>query len=141
MSESKTCSKCLTSKPVDLFHRRGKGRASWCKSCKTSYDRKAYDTDTGQGVDRRKKLRERTAEERRYNKEFLWDYKATHPCVDCGEDDPIVLDFDHVRGKKIANVSKLASYSRKAILEELPKCEVRCANCHRRVTHQRRGIA
>ena len=52
---------------------------------------------------------------RRRNFLFLLDYLSAAPCVDCGERDPVVLDFDHV-GPEIA------------------RCEVRCANCHRRRT-------
>jgi hypothetical protein len=73
-------------------------------------------------------------------KELVLAYKVTHPCVDCGESDPIVLDFDHVRGKKAFDVSFGAhrAYSWEHILKEIAKCEIRCANCHRRITHARR---
>jgi hypothetical protein len=62
-------------------------------------------------------------------------YLASHPCVDCTEGDPIVLDFDH-RGDKSANVSDLvASAAPSALLRaEMAKCDIRCANCHRRKT-------
>jgi len=68
------------------------------------------------------------------NRQFLADYLAEHPCVDCGENDPLVLDFDHVRGKKKQNVSRMVvdGYCLKTLLKEISKCEVRCANCHRR---------
>lgn len=62
-------------------------------------------------------------------------YLATHPCVDCGEDDVVVLEFDHLRDKT-ANVSALvAGFSGiKRVFQEIEKCEVVCANCHRRRT-------
>lgn len=71
---------------------------------------------------------------------MLWEYLGDHPCVDCGEEDPIVLEFDHVAGTKEFPVSEGVSrmYSIKKIKAEIDKCEVRCANCHRRVTHNRR---
>jgi hypothetical protein len=58
--------------------------------------------------------------------------------VDCGETDIIVLQFDHVRGKKTNAVSKLVSmgYGLDTIKEEINKCEVRCANCHTRRTYK-----
>lgn len=66
-------------------------------------------------------------------------YLAEHPCVDCGEADPDVLDFDHVRGEKNANVSDLLweKSSLKRLQAEVALCEVRCANCHRRITRRR----
>lgn len=67
------------------------------------------------------------------------DYLLVHPCVDCGETDLVVLDFDHVRGKKTKCVSKMINdaVSMKDLKEEVSKCEIRCANCHRRVTARR----
>ena len=75
------------------------------------------------------------------NKKYILEYLKTHPCVDCGEDDVIVLEFDHVRGVKSENISDIHSrgWSIKRIQEEIDKCEVRCANCHRRVTYKRRN--
>jgi hypothetical protein len=63
-------------------------------------------------------------------------YLLEHPCVDCGEADPIVLEFDHVRGVKAADVSNLVKgvASRARLETEIAKCDVRCANCHRRRT-------
>lgn len=77
------------------------------------------------------------------SKARLKEYLSAHPCVDCGENDPIVLEFDHVRGVKTSEVYNLAvkrGWAWKRVLTEIAKCEVRCANCHRRVTHQRRQI-
>jgi DNA-directed RNA polymerase subunit M/transcription elongation factor TFIIS len=72
---------------------------------------------------------------RRRNFLFLLSYLATHPCVDCSENDPVVLDFDHI-GEKTAGVVQLAGQERPlaALKDEIAECEVRCANCHRRRT-------
>jgi hypothetical protein len=63
-------------------------------------------------------------------------YLLSHPCIDCGEDDPVVLDFDHVRGEKKYNIAQMVrSLTLPIVLEEIAKCDVRCANCHRRKTY------
>ena len=66
-------------------------------------------------------------------------YLLEHSCVDCGETDITVLEFDHLRDKT-KDVSALmkgtSSWSR--IEAKILKCAVRCANCHRRETERRR---
>ncbi len=78
-----------------------------------------------------------TQEIRRKIKEFF----SSHPCIDCGETDWVVLEFDHCKGDKKQAVASMIhrGYSWKAISEEINKCEVRCANCHRRKTARERG--
>lgn len=64
-------------------------------------------------------------------------YKADKGCVDCGERDWVVLDLDHRdRSTKRAAVSEMITqnFGLDAIRAELEKCDVRCANCHRRKT-------
>jgi hypothetical protein len=80
---------------------------------------------------RRRLLRERT--------EFLLEYFETNPCRDCGETDPVVLEFDHLRDKRFTIGGQLAYYNWERVLEEIAKCEVVCANCHRRRTARRQG--
>lgn len=76
------------------------------------------------------------------NRKFVTDYLNEHPCVDCGQSDIVVLEFDHVRGIKCDNVSTGAneSWSLRKLQTEINKCEIRCANCHRRVTDARRHL-
>jgi len=66
------------------------------------------------------------------NAQFVWEYLEAHPCVDCGETDPRVLQFDHVRGHKLEPLSIMVKRGRplSVIEHEIDKCEVRCANCH-----------
>ena len=85
-----------------------------------------------QARDQKRRLaRERTA--------YLIDYFAVHPCVDCGETDPVVLEFDHLRDKRFNIGSALAYRNWASIVAEMEKCEVVCANCHRRRTFTRIG--
>jgi len=62
-----------------------------------------------------------------------------NPCVDCGVIYPFyVMQFDHIAGDKITDVSRLvASGSEKKLLEEIAKCELVCANCHAERTYLR----
>ena len=75
------------------------------------------------------------------NQKRLANYLSCHPCVDCGQTDVRVLEFDHVREKKSGNISKMVGlgYSWSTIEAEIAKCEVRCANCHRIKTNERHG--
>ena len=73
----------------------------------------------------------------RDKQEFICNYLREHPCVDCGEADPLVLQFDHIKGNKIRAVTSLTSQSIKIILREIAKCEVVCANDHARRTAMR----
>ena len=72
----------------------------------------------------------------------LYRYLTKHPCIDCGEDDIIVLDFDHRdAATKDKGVSVLARSGKswKRVEAEIAKCEVRCSNCHRRKTAKQFG--
>jgi 5-methylcytosine-specific restriction endonuclease McrA len=72
---------------------------------------------------------------RRKNAQKIGEYLSTHPCVDCGESDILVLQFDHVRGTKSFMISDgLNSNGLARVMKEIEKCDVRCANCHIRKT-------
>jgi len=80
------------------------------------------------------------AKQKAHLAQYLRDLKTKTPCVDCGINYPYyVMDFDHVRGQKQANVMELVStLSKKRIDLEIAKCEIVCSNCHRIRTHIRR---
>ena len=114
------------------------GRQNRCKYCDRRRSRKYY-------LKNKKKMQSQIYANRERRvldvTEKVCEFLRSHPCVDCGEKDLCVLEFDHVRGKKHSNVSKLISegYSFKTVYGEIKKCEVRCANCHRRKTLLTRG--
>ncbi len=87
--------------------------------------RKAHPEYRQQADDRGKK---RSAE----LKKWVQSLKAS-PCLDCGGSFPTeCMDFDHVREKKRFNLSARGRYfSKAAIAEEIAKCDLVCANCHR----------
>lgn len=131
---TKRCSGCKEIQPLDAF---GKNKAkpdglqAQCKSCfkvinQASYARNKEALRADRGV-ASEKVRAR-------NRRFVFDFLLENPCVDCGESDPVVLQFDH-QGNKIASIANLiAAASLKRLSDEMVKCEVVCANCHARRT-------
>ena len=72
---------------------------------------------------------------------FLYQHRVTNGCVDCGEKDPRILEFDHLRDKKF-NLGKahiMKGITLTEVKDEVRKCVVRCSNCHRRKTHKEQG--
>ncbi len=67
------------------------------------------------------------------NYKYIWAYKSTHSCIDCGESDPVVLDFHHRDpNTKKRSLAGMRSRSIEMIQKEIDKCDILCANCHRR---------
>jgi hypothetical protein len=73
-------------------------------------------------------------------RKFLNEYKAGKACADCkGHFPTYCMYFDHLDpATKVDKVSRVGSFSMRRLLEELPKCELVCANCHRIRTFTRR---
>jgi hypothetical protein len=133
----RVCPSCRQTKSADSFHFRNKQlgtRQHICGDCFTAYRREHYQRNRRSYIERNARLlRDRRIEWQRR----LWQYLIEHPCVDCGQKDPLVLEFDHIQPttKRLA-VSQMVQrgFAWPTVLEELGKCEVRCANCHRRRT-------
>jgi hypothetical protein len=90
----------------------------------------------------KRRARRHTDASRQKVRAWLLDYLLSHPCVDCGESDPIVLEFDH--REDVGKVFDIGSARRECVSlatvqVEVSKCDVRCANCHRRLTYRRAG--
>jgi hypothetical protein len=137
--EFKKCYRCGVRKAVDQFawRRKAQGqRDSFCRPCRSAYGREHYLANRQRYIDQARAVRQRLALKRT---RYLIDYFRTHPCVDCGEIDPVVLEFDHLRDKRFAISAQLHGRNWQTILDEIEKCEVVCANCHRRRTANRRG--
>jgi hypothetical protein len=129
---------------VPLFHRaasRDEAVLTWPTFLpfKSSAENRAYQRAwyRKQG-DAYKAEKQRTQDDRlRQNLAFTRKYKQDHGCADCGEKDPIVLEFDHRDPeKKVDDVSAgwYRGWSKSKLLAEMKKCDVVCANCHRRRT-------
>ena len=132
--DTKVCSKCKEELPLEAFYTSKKskdGRQSYCTPCKKVNSAARYKAAPEKWLDRNRRQRAR-------NYTYVEQYLREHPCVDCGNSDIRVLEFDHVHGEKAAEVSDLArGYSLERLIEEIAKCEIRCANCHRIVTYER----
>lgn len=134
----KQCIKCKETKSLDNFtknSRRKDGLNSFCKNCGNILNRANYIKTNGKA---QKDFNKKKTQE---NSEYVLKYLLMHPCVDCSENDPVVLEFDHVSGIKLFSISSgiRRSKSISELQEEIDKCEVRCANCHRRITAKRSG--
>lgn len=137
---TKTCSKCKEVKPLTEFHKRAKatdGLQGQCKTCNIEARKEAYRTNKHGNKDITKAI---TLAAKKRNRDYVITYLREHPCTDCGLDDIVVLQFDHLGDKKY-NISAMlkGSYSITTIQSEIDKCEVVCANCHSRRTAARGG--
>ena len=120
-------------KPLIEFNKkRESGPQPYCKPCQSDYQKDFYEGNRITNLEGIYKSRKkRKVDVRR----FLAEFYETHPCVDCGETDILVLEFDHVTGKEFGiNQAIRDVIPIHRIIEELKRGEVRCANCHRRLT-------
>lgn len=129
------CSSCKVWKPLSEFGGIKKPTPE-CKECHRERNRLQYAENKEQYTARTERDRKRR---QATNRSLLIEYLSSHPCVDCGESDAVVLEFDHFGEKKRAISQMIASNTWENILLEIEKCEVRCANCHRRKTHTQFG--
>src|ERR1700722_10849453 len=130
----KFCPRCKVTKSLDeFFKKRDRLAGAYCKPCQLAYVREHYRRTKGAYNARRYVLAEIYKER---NRRLVYAYLAENPCVDCTERDVLVLDFDHVRGAKLSSISRMINdcVSVGKLYAEIEKCEVRCANCHRRKT-------
>lgn len=135
------CSVCRELKPVADFAFRDMvlgARDYYCRPCRRAYRRGHYERNRSDYVSRA--LREMKMK-REDALSLIYGYLGNHPCVDCGETDLVLLEFDHVDPTtKTAEVACMVGRrSWPVISAEIAKCVVRCANCHRRRTARQRG--
>lgn len=137
----KTCTHCLLDKDISEFSKKkstSDGLQYICKECHSLYLKGHYLNNKNyyksKAIIRNKKVKPQLLQ-------YAINYLKKNPCIDCGEHDPLVLEFDHVRGQKSKAISDLIGdgVSEKRLQEEIEKCEVRCCNCHRRKTAKQLG--
>lgn len=132
----KKCRKCNKVKKRSAFNkasRRKDGLQAVCKICDRKTSKASYDTNKN-NPEFKEKVKQRRASFLKKKREYILEYLKTHPCVCCGEKDPVVLQFDHL-GDKFDSVGRLVNRSSFLLVkEEIKKCQVLCANCHARKT-------
>ena len=137
--ETKRCFVCKKRKPLEQFNRKATttdGLQGKCKSCSSDMSKEHYRRNRGDYIARNK----------RYRQEFLDrinEYKSGKPCADCGGSFHFcAMDFDHLDPtKKVAPIARLrvlGSWTR--VLDEIEKCELVCANCHRVRSYNRSRV-
>lgn len=130
----KTCSKCNTPKNINCFSKRAKaidGLKNHCKDCDRLYNQNC---DKEERNKRKLITQKKRREERRLK---ILEFLKNKGCACCNEKDPVVMEFDHIdETTKEMCVSEMVSlcFSWEKIKAEIDKCQILCANCHRRKT-------
>lgn len=131
------CSRCRQAKPDEDFAWRYKAEAlreAYCRPCRAEYKQSHYARNKQRYADQARDWKQAAFQER---SQLLLTYLASHPCVDCGESDPVVLEFDHLGNKRFDVGEGFWNRAWDAVLKEIKKCDVVCVNCHRRRTARR----
>lgn len=130
----RTCARCQQSLPLEDFgvHRREKGSLKHtCRPCTRAYGRDHYQRNKGDYLEKARRWEAKM--------KALIDAAKNRPCTDCGQTfPPYVMDFDHLPGREKAfNVSAGRAIGLAKVQAEIDKCDLVCANCHRRRTWTR----
>lgn len=134
------CNKCGKGQPLNNFSIEWANNKKWrrpqCKNCRNTQQRAQYRRSETQRAKR--KERARKIEIHHWNRRFT--YLNGKQCIDCGNSNPLVLEFDHKDPKqKINNIGSMRNQSDETVKAEMDKCEIRCVNCHRKKTAAQRG--
>jgi len=126
----KKCIKCHEIKE----HGEKQGR---CKECMRIYSKNRYKSNEELREKCIKKARKLSKARYASNKAMVNEYRKNHPCVDCGNADIRVLDFDHRDPAEKSFCISWGYHKRpEQIMKEIEKCDIRCANCHRIKHHE-----
>lgn len=138
----KECNKCKEEKKLEEFNKKknnADGLQSFCRECQNHHAKEYYEINNEK---QKNQIRISTKIRIKDNREKYFNILSSSSCIVCGETNPVVLEFDHKDGvDKIKGVGYMVGngYSWTAILKEIKKCDVRCANCHRIRTAEQFG--
>lgn len=112
-------------------------RSALCKGHHNEYTRQHYRDNKQAYIDKAKK---RNAEVKAKHLRIVIEHLRSNPCIDCGHDDIEVLQFDHrVPSEKVTEISNLLTGATERLIDEINKCDVRCAHCHIKKTRRQFG--
>lgn len=130
---TKCCGRCKEQRPIEHYRVINSlgTRRRICNDCYNAKRREAYRKDSTV----RKGYKDSQTKRRRGIYKWLDDFKRTQQCKLCSENHPACMDFHHRDPSiKQGNITELVrrGCSRETILKEITKCDVLCANCHRK---------
>ncbi|GEM_PF-1243068 len=129
------CSSCNRNLSFENYSFRDKKRSilnKVCKTCHSKYRKKHYLDNKEKYIEKAKSWNQK---QKAVLRGYIFQVLENSQCVDCGEKDVIVLEFDHLSNKKLSITQMYRnSSSLQSIKKEVEKCVVRCVNCHRRKT-------
>ena len=133
MKHCKKCNRTLDETEFCKSKDKKDGLRTSCKSCTRSNSKNHYGRC-------KEKYKERIYGKRNQSKDYIRSIMMGNRCMDCGMEDPVVLEFDHLTDKKF-NISEMATrgIDLERIKLEIEKCQIRCSNCHRRKTSIEQG--
>ena len=122
----KICRCCKKEKLIFEFPK----KSTLCKCCTKTYNQKWYGKEENKQKTKRKVNISKEKQKEKLQ-QYVYNYLLKHPCTDCGNSDPLVLQFDHLKDKR-STIAKLVAnvVSLDSLKKEIEKCEIRCANCH-----------
>lgn len=129
----KKCTKCLLILPRQSFSWKNKEKkrlSPVCKACQKAYRDSHYLAKREAYIEKAKVWRE--SEKIRF-----YQWLGDRSCVDCGNGDFRVLEFDHLGDKDYTIATKIGTVRLETLLLEIDKCDIVCANCHRIRTVER----
>ena len=131
----KKCSKCKLDLDIEMFNKKGIRKdgtikyQDFCIECNKIASREWY----RQG-NNKTRIITKVNEYKKENRIKFNEYKSTVSCIQCGESHISCLDFHHRDPKqKDFLLSDIRSRGLNTIQKELDKCDVLCANCHRKL--------
>lgn len=136
----KMCCTCKEIKPLTEFNKNVKrkdGVGTKCRDCMKVYLKTHYHKNPNY-------YRNKALRGKKDLAVFVNELKSKTPCKDCGQYfDPVCMDFDHLEGfDKLGNISRFTnSGCTQKVLQEITKCELVCACCHRLRTKKRMAEA